>query len=156
MTIDAVSAIATTGPSVAGALPGGKMGKDEFLKMLVAQLRHQDPLEPMDGDQMAAQLAQFSTVEQLSSISSLLATQNMMTSALAQTIHDTSAASLIGRSYERTEGKTNCSDPLNCPIQLSASTACRESGTMCSRFIFIFVAVIRHRAASKSMSRHSA
>jgi len=44
--------------------PSG-MGKDEFLKMLVAQLRNQDPLNPMDGKDMAAQLAQFSSVEQL-------------------------------------------------------------------------------------------
>ena len=41
------------------------MGQDEFLKMLVAQLKNQDPLNPMDGKDMAAQLAQFSTVEQL-------------------------------------------------------------------------------------------
>jgi flagellar basal-body rod modification protein FlgD len=44
--------------------PSG-MGRDEFLKMLVAQLKNQDPLNPMDGKDMAAQLAQFSTVEQL-------------------------------------------------------------------------------------------
>jgi flagellar basal-body rod modification protein FlgD len=45
--------------------PGGKLGKDEFLKLLVAQMKNQDPLNPMDGQQMAAQLAQFSSVEQL-------------------------------------------------------------------------------------------
>jgi len=49
------------------ALPTNKagMGRDEFLKMLVAQLKNQDPLNPMDGKDMAAQLAQFSSVEQL-------------------------------------------------------------------------------------------
>ena len=41
------------------------MGRDDFLKMLVAQLKNQDPLNPMDGKDMAAQLAQFSSVEQL-------------------------------------------------------------------------------------------
>lgn len=45
--------------------PGGKLGRDQFLKLLVAQMNNQDPLNPMDGQQMAAQLAQFSTVEQL-------------------------------------------------------------------------------------------
>ena len=44
--------------------PSG-MGRDEFLKMLVAQLKNQDPMNPMDGKDMAAQLAQFSSVEQL-------------------------------------------------------------------------------------------
>ena len=41
------------------------LGRDEFLKLLVAQLKNQDPLNPMDGKDMAAQLAQFSSVEQL-------------------------------------------------------------------------------------------
>ncbi len=45
--------------------PGGAMGKDQFLQLLVAQMKNQDPESPMDGTQMAAQLAQFSTVEQL-------------------------------------------------------------------------------------------
>lgn len=58
------------------ALPtgaGGKMGKDEFLKLLVAQMKNQDPLNPMDGQQMAAQLAQFSSVEQLVNANDTLA-----------------------------------------------------------------------------------
>ena len=55
---------APSGPRA--ALPtSGSMGRDEFLKMLVAQLKNQDPLNPMDGKDMAAQLAQFSSVEQL-------------------------------------------------------------------------------------------
>jgi len=40
------------------------LGKDAFLKLLVAQLSHQDPLKPMDGTQMVTQLAQFSALEQ--------------------------------------------------------------------------------------------
>lgn len=52
--------------------PGGAMGKDQFLKLLVAQMKNQDPLNPMDGTQMASQLAQFSTVEQLQSANDTL------------------------------------------------------------------------------------
>jgi len=44
------------------------MGKDDFMKLLMTQLRHQDPLNPMDGQQFAAQLAQFSQLEQLTNI----------------------------------------------------------------------------------------
>ena len=65
---------APTGERV-GALPAnpkGAMGKDAFLKLLVAQLKNQDPLSPSDGKEMAAQLAQFSSVEQLVSMNDTL------------------------------------------------------------------------------------
>ena len=41
------------------------LGRDAFLTMLVAQLQNQDPLNPMDGTDFSAQLAQFSQLEQL-------------------------------------------------------------------------------------------
>ncbi len=44
--------------------------KDTFLKLLVAQIRNQDPLKPTDGIQFVSQLAQFSELEQLMSIRS--------------------------------------------------------------------------------------
>ena len=46
----------------------GNMGKDDFLKLLMTQLQHQDPLNPMDQKDFSAQLAQFSSLEQLSNI----------------------------------------------------------------------------------------
>lgn len=46
------------------------MGKDDFLKLLMTQLQHQDPLNPMDQKDMSAQLAQFSSLEQLQNIGS--------------------------------------------------------------------------------------
>ncbi len=44
---------------------GGAMGKNEFVKLLVSEMKNQDPLNPMSGKDLAAQLAQFSSVEQL-------------------------------------------------------------------------------------------
>jgi flagellar basal-body rod modification protein FlgD len=52
--------------------PGGELGQDQFLKLLTAQLQHQDPLEPQDNSAFIAQLATFSTLEKLTSIEALL------------------------------------------------------------------------------------
>jgi flagellar hook assembly protein FlgD len=46
----------------------GQMGETEFLKLLVTQLQNQDPMNPMDNQQFVAQLATFSSLEQLISI----------------------------------------------------------------------------------------
>jgi flagellar basal-body rod modification protein FlgD len=51
---------------------GGAMGKDQFVKLLVTEMQNQDPMNPLDGKELAAQLAQFSSVEQLMSINSKL------------------------------------------------------------------------------------
>lgn len=47
--------------------------KDEFLRLLVAQLRHQNPLEPQDGAAFVAQLAQFASLEQMTETNGRLA-----------------------------------------------------------------------------------
>jgi flagellar basal-body rod modification protein FlgD len=44
------------------------MGKDDFMKLLMAQLQHQDPLNPMDHKEFGAQLAQFASLEKLTHI----------------------------------------------------------------------------------------
>lgn len=51
---------------------GGAMGKDQFVKLLVSEMRNQDPMNPMDGKELAAQLAQFSSVEQLMNVNTKL------------------------------------------------------------------------------------
>ena len=48
------------------------LGRDAFLKMLVAQMEHQDPLNPMEGTDFSAQLAQFSQLEQLFNVNDTL------------------------------------------------------------------------------------
>ena len=50
----------------------GELGKDEFLKLFIAQIQYQDPLNPLDSAEFTAQLAQFSSVEQLYGMNSKL------------------------------------------------------------------------------------
>ncbi len=49
-----------------------EIDRDAFIKMFLAQMKHQDPLNPMDGSEFAAQLAQFTSLEQLYNVNSTL------------------------------------------------------------------------------------
>lgn len=59
--LDAISNDATN----QAKLKNQSLGQDAFLNLMMTQLAHQDPLSPMDNQEMIAQMAQFSSVEQM-------------------------------------------------------------------------------------------
>jgi len=67
-TVNAVDAIYTNQAVAMTSKPTQEIGKTEFLKLLVTQLQHQDPMNPVDNQEFIAQLATFSSLEQLISI----------------------------------------------------------------------------------------
>jgi len=69
------------------------MGKDDFLKMMIAQLQNQDPLNPLDGTDFTAQLAQFSSLEQLNNVNTQLEVMGLYQSSL----NNAQAVSLVGK-----------------------------------------------------------
>jgi len=73
------------------------LGKDDFLQLLVCKLQHQDPLNPMEDSDFIAQLAQFSTLEQMHNISEGIATSNKWDFLQMQSLNNVMASGLIGR-----------------------------------------------------------
>ncbi len=72
------------------------MLKDDFLKLFITQLKYQDPLNPLDGKDMTAQLAQFSSLEQLNNIKMQLQDLLLFQNSLQNTL----TVNLIGKKVE--------------------------------------------------------
>ncbi|MGF1661836.1 MAG: flagellar hook assembly protein FlgD [Kineosporiaceae bacterium] len=79
--------VAAPAPATAGR---SELGRDDFLQLLVAQLRYQDPLNPADGSEFVAQTAQLTSVERLNELADLTGRSVSMQQRW-------SAAGLVGR-----------------------------------------------------------
>jgi flagellar basal-body rod modification protein FlgD len=97
--MDATSITSTSTPLAVTQTASGKnaeMGKDQFLKLFVAQLQHQDPMNPMEDSDFMGQMASFSTLEQVTN----LAAAN---EAIAANLHLSQSVGLIGRTVTWTD-----------------------------------------------------
>ena len=76
-----------------GRMPAQSLGKDDFLKILITQLAHQDPMAPMEDREFIAQMAQFSTLEQMTGMAKDFAKLTAMVSG-------SEASSALGKNVE--------------------------------------------------------
>jgi flagellar basal-body rod modification protein FlgD len=89
-----------TATSSSSAQSTNGMGKDTFMKLLVAQMANQNPMEPTDDKEMIAQMTQFSTLEQITN----MATESSRSATASQM---SQAVNLLGRTvtYLDADGK---------------------------------------------------
>jgi flagellar basal-body rod modification protein FlgD len=97
------------------------LGKDDFLNMLIAQLQHQDPLNPADSTEFTAQLAQFSSLEQLSNIHESLENMEQFQASLTHS----QAVSYIGKEITAAGSGLHLRDGQTaaCHFELEANAA---------------------------------
>ena len=110
--------------SGAALLTGGQsnvMAKDDFLNLLITQLQNQDPLNPTDSTEFTAQLAQFSSLEQLGNVN-----ENLMELKHFQaSTSNSQAVALIGKAITAAGNSIQLSDsgPAQCDFSLDHDAA---------------------------------
>ena len=80
-----------------GRQVSNELGKDDFLKLLITQLSNQDPTSPMENNEFISQMAQFSSLEQMTNMSTSF-------SKMASFINSSEAASTLGKTVELNVG----------------------------------------------------
>lgn len=133
--------ISSVAPAIVGAVagnattPSGLLGKDDFLKLLVAQLKNQDPINPLDNSQFINQSAAFSSLEALQNIQKSL--DNL---AASNSNSLAGAAGLLGRQVTATAGRFSFSGgavtlpyTITTPVASAALEVTDASGTVVSR-----------------------
>ncbi len=107
-----------------------RMDKDDFLKLLVTQLRFQDPLSPSDNQQMAAQMAQFTSLEQTQNMAKSLESMATKIQGMVDvqtgsslSMSNSSATNLIGKvaRLRQTEATMSAAVKANAPLTFSVT-----------------------------------
>lgn len=119
MTVSSINSTTSASAQTAAASTNALQGtSDEFLKLFMAQLQNQDPIDPQNSTDMVAQLAQFSSVEQQTQTN----TQLSQLTAMQQSSANSNLASLVGRQCNASLGPITVTDPTNIPpIETSSS-----------------------------------
>jgi len=92
------------------------LGEDSFLKLLITQLQNQDPTQPQDPTQQVAELANFSTLQEITNLNTSL-------TSLLQVTEITQNAALIGKNVTVTDGNGNTNSGVVSSVTMNNGTA---------------------------------
>ncbi|HOV99665.1 MAG: flagellar hook capping protein [Bacteroidetes bacterium] len=115
----------TSSASSSATNSSSALGKEDFLNLLITQLKYQDPLNPLDGTEFAAQLAQFSSLEQLTNVNSNLEQFLSTNIAMSNSINNALAATFIGKEVRASTDsfKYSGENSVNFGYELASSAA---------------------------------
>lgn len=101
------------------------LGKNDFMKLLLAQMKHQDPMNPADNTEFVAQLAQFSSLEQMSEMNANLEGTLENNQMIAQAVNNAMMISYFGKtiSAESDSFYYNSQDPVEIRFGLNSPAA---------------------------------
>jgi flagellar basal-body rod modification protein FlgD len=103
-----ITGISSNDPlSQAASLGGTALGKDAFMELLVTQLKNQDPMEPTQNTEMIAQLAQFSSLEQMQEVNDNIVGLAVLQQGNALLSQLTSSSALINQHVKYVDPSTN-------------------------------------------------
>ena len=94
---------------------GMDLDKNAFLKLLITQLENQDPLDPQENSEFVAEMAQFSSLEQMSNMNDSLSKINSLVSNMDTSLLVGQLSSMIGKGVDWTE-TTNSADEEGKPV----------------------------------------
>jgi flagellar basal-body rod modification protein FlgD len=120
MITNEINSSASSG-AVLSAAQGNVMGKDDFLNLLITQLQNQDPLNPTDSTEFTAQLAQFSSLEQLGNVNENLIELKQFQAST----NNSQAVALIGKAITAAGNSIQLSDngPVQCDFSIDDDAA---------------------------------
>ena len=128
----------TTAGSATTRTPTQTLGKNDFLSLLITQMKNQDPLAPTSGTEFASQLAQFSSLEQLTNIDSDLQQSLSSNAVMSSSITNALSATFIGKDvraatstfqYNGT-GEVQLGYSLTAPATSAVVTICDSAGNV--------------------------
>lgn len=122
--MSSVSSVSSTSSAATSAVTGStELGEDTFLRLLTTQMQNQDPLSPMSNEEFVAQLAQFSSLEQLQGISAGIESLALLNNSM----NNSQMVNLLGQQVVAMGDTVHYDGGGNLPLHYDASSATSQT-----------------------------